>query len=133
MQNLPTILRPGAITPNMVDDLLGMSVVSGLQNLSNQIKAPGLLESHYAPSAKVFLTGSPNPGDGFIALAAIKTPKATIRLASPVSNNEYAQILYQALRLADSKKIDRVFVIPPEGVDIAIAINDRLRRCSQKD
>ena len=132
-QNLPTILRPGAITPTMVDDLLGISVVSGLQNLSNQIKAPGLLESHYAPSAKVFLTGSPKPGDGFIALAAIKTPKATIRLASPVSNNEYAQILYQALRLADSKKIDRVFVIPPEGLDIAIAINDRLRRCSHKD
>jgi L-threonylcarbamoyladenylate synthase len=131
-QNIPEILRPGAITSDMIDDLLGISVVSGPQNLDNQIKAPGLLESHYAPSAKIFLTGTPKPGDGFIALAAIKTPKAAIRLARPVTNKEYAQILYQALRLADSKKIERVFVIPPEGSDIAVAINDRLNRSAFK-
>ena len=131
-QNIPKILRPGAITSDMIDDLLGISVISGLQNFDNQIKAPGLLESHYAPSAKIFLTGTPKPGDGFIALAAIKTPKAAIRLARPVTNKEYAQILYQALRLADSKKIERVFVIPPEGLDIAVAINDRLNRSAFK-
>ena len=131
-QNIPKILRPGAITSDMIDDLLGISVVSGPQNLDNQIKAPGLLESHYAPSAKIFLTGTPKPGDGFIALAAIKTPKAAIRLARPVTNKEYAQILYKALRLADSKKIERVFVIPPEGLDIAVAINDRLNRSAFK-
>ena len=131
-QNIPKILRPGAITSEMIDHLLGISVVSGSQNLYNQIKAPGLLESHYAPSAKIFLAGTPKPGDGFIALAAIKTPKAAIRLARPVTNKEYAQILYQALRLADSKKIERVFVIPPEGLDIAVAINDRLNRSAFK-
>jgi L-threonylcarbamoyladenylate synthase len=116
----------------MINDLLGISVVLGPQNLDNQIKAPGLLESHYAPSAKVFLSGTPKLGDGFIALAAIKTPIGTFRLASPINNKEYAQILYQALRLADSKKIGRVFVIPPEGLDIAVAINDRLKRCAFK-
>jgi L-threonylcarbamoyladenylate synthase len=131
-QNIPKILRPGAITSDMIDDLLGISVILGPQNFDNQIKAPGLLESHYAPSAKIFLTGTPKPGDGFIALAAIKTPKAAIRLARPVTNKEYAQILYQALRLADSKKIERVFVIPPEGLDIAVAINDRLNRSAFK-
>ena len=131
-QDIPTILRPGAITPAMINNLLGISVMLGPQNLDNQIKAPGLLESHYAPSAKVFLSGTPNLGDGFIALAAIKTPTGTFRLASPINNKEYAQILYQALRLADSKKIGRVFVIPPEGLDIAVAINDRLKRCAFK-
>ena len=131
-QNIPKILRPGAITSDMIDHLLGISGVSGPQNLYTLIKAPGLLESHYAPSAKIFLTGRPKPGDGFIALAAIKTPKAAIRLARPVNNKEYAQILYQALRLADSKKIERVFVIPPEGFDIAVAINDRLNRSAFK-
>lgn len=131
-QKIPKILRPGAITADMIDDLLGMSVVSGPQNLDTQIKTPGLFESHYAPSAKIFLTGTPKPGDGFIALAAIKTPNAAIRLASPVTNKEYAQILYQALRLADSKKIERVFVIPPQGLDIAVAINDRLNRSAFK-
>ena len=131
-QNLPTVLRPGAITLLMINNLLGISVMSGPQNLGNLIKAPGLLESHYAPSAKVFLTGMPKLGDGFIALAAIETPEGSIRLASPVTNKDYAQILYQALRLADSKKIGRVFVIPPVGLDIAVAINDRLKRCAFK-
>ena len=116
----------------MIDNLLGISVLSDLQNLGNKIKAPGVLESHYAPSAKVFLTGVPKPGDGLIALASFKTPTGAIRLASPVDNTEYAQNLYQALRLADSKKIGRIFVIPPEGLDIAVAINDRLKRCAFK-
>jgi L-threonylcarbamoyladenylate synthase len=131
-QSVPTILRPGAITPDMIDNLLGISVIPDPQNLGNQIKAPGLLESHYAPSAKVFLTGEPKTGDGFIALASFKTPTGAIRLASPVNNKDYAQILYKALRLADRKKIRRIFVIPPEGLDIAVAINDRLKRCAFK-
>ncbi len=133
IQSVPTILRPGAITQDMIDNLLGISVLSDQQNLGNQIKAPGLLKSHYAPSAKVFLKGTPKPGDGFIALTSLKTPNGAIRLASPANNKEYAQILYQALRLADSKKIGRVFVIPPEGLDIAVAINDRLKRCAFKE
>ncbi len=132
-QSVPTILRPGAITQDMIDNLLGISVIPDPQNLGNQIKASGLLESHYAPSAKVFLKGTPESGDGFIALASFKTPTGAIRLASPVNNKDYAQILYQALRLADSKKIGRVFVIPPQGLDIAVAINDRLIRCSFKN
>ena len=129
---LPTILRPGAITSDTINDLLRISVVLDTQILGTQIKASGLFESHYAPSAKVFLTGTPKPGDGFIALSPFKTPKGVIRLASPVTNEEYAQILYQALHLADIKKIKHVFVIPPVGFDIAIAINDRLKRCAFK-
>jgi L-threonylcarbamoyladenylate synthase len=129
---LPTILRPGAITSAMINDLLGISFVLDTQILGTQIKASGLLESHYAPSAKVFLTGTPKPGDGFIALSQFETPKGVIRLASPANNEEYAQILYQALNLADIKKIEHVFVIPPIGFDIAVAINDRLKRCAFK-
>jgi L-threonylcarbamoyladenylate synthase len=131
-QNSPSILRPGAITPSMIDHLLGTSVEIKTEIVDNQIKAPGLLESHYAPLAKVFLSGTPQEGDGFIALATIKTPGKAIRLASPISNEEFAQILYKALRLADSKKIEKVFVVQPEGKDIAIAINDRLKRCAFK-
>jgi L-threonylcarbamoyladenylate synthase len=131
-ENIPTILRPGAITPAMIYDLLGTEPKLGQQNSGYQIKAPGLLDSHYAPMAKVFLTGTPKPGDGFIALAAIKSPAGVIRLASPYSNKEYARILYHALRLADSKKLKKVFVIPPDGLDVALAINDRLQKSAAK-
>ena len=59
------------------------------------------------------------------------TPKGVIRLASPESDEEYARVLYKTLRLADEKKLSRLFVIPPTGKGIADAINDRLLKCSQ--
>jgi L-threonylcarbamoyladenylate synthase len=95
-----------------------------------QVKAPGTLESHYSPKAKVYLSGTVNKGDGFIALSKFPTPKDAIRLASPINNDQYAQILYEAFRLADFKGLQRIFVIPPEGDGISIAINDRLSKSS---
>jgi len=132
-QDLPEILRPGAITATMISDLVGLRV-NQITTSSNKstIKAPGLLQSHYAPKAKVFLSTTPNLGDGFIALSDVSTPPGAIRLASPKDNKEYAQILYQALRLADNKKLPNVIVIPPTGDDLAIAICDRLEKCAYK-
>ena len=67
-QNTPTILRPGAITAVMINQLLDISIETVTNTSGNQIKASGLLESHYAPLAKVYLDGTPSSGDGFIAL-----------------------------------------------------------------
>jgi len=132
-ENIPEILRPGAITAAMISNLVGLQVIQ-MASGSNKssIKAPGLLQSHYAPRAKVFLSTTPNSGDGFIALSDISTPPGAIRLASPKDNNEYAQLLYQALRLADTKQLPNVIVIPPTGDDLAIAICDRLEKCAYK-
>jgi L-threonylcarbamoyladenylate synthase len=126
----PSILRPGGMTAAMINNLLGIQIEVSAKNDSDQIKVSGLLESHYSPKAKVYLSGTPSYGDGFIALSKFSTPSGVIRLASPGSNEEYARILYQALRLADSKKLDRLFVIAPEGDDIAVAICDRLQKAS---
>jgi L-threonylcarbamoyladenylate synthase len=128
----PIILRPGAITAEMIKRVLTIELKRGSIS-GGDLKAPGLLESHYAPNAKVFLSGSLQPGDGFIAIESEVTPAGAIRLASPKNNIEFAQILYKALRLADSKKIKSVFVIAPHGEDIAIAIRDRLQKCATKN
>jgi L-threonylcarbamoyladenylate synthase len=133
IEDTPEILRPGAITATMISDVTGLQVEqisAGSNKLT--IKAPGLLQSHYAPKAKVFLSTTPNLGDGFVALADIPTPPGAIRLASPKNNKEYAQLLYQALRLADTKQLPNVIVIPPTGDDLAIAICDRLEKCAYK-
>ena len=132
-QHIPEILRPGAITATMISDLIGLQVnqIATSSNTST-IKASGLLQSHYAPKAKVFLSTPPNLGDGFIALSDIPTPPGAIRLASPKNNKEYAQLLYRALRLADTKHLPNVIVIPPTGDDLAIAICDRLEKCAYK-
>ena len=128
-QNKPSILRPGAITRELIQDTLRISIdLNNLNSESSQIKVAGLLESHYAPNAKIFLTGSPALGDGFIALDAVATPPGAVRIAAPETNKEFAQVLYEAFRLADSKGLERVFVISPTGDGIAVAINDRLSK-----
>ena len=132
-QDLAEVLRPGAITASMISDLVDLQVNQKATSINKlTIKAPGLLQSHYAPKAKVFLSATPNPGDGFIALVDIQTPPGAIRLASPKNDKEYAQLLYQALRLADTKQLSNVIVIPPTGDDLAIAICDRLEKCAYK-
>jgi L-threonylcarbamoyladenylate synthase len=126
-QQKPSILRPGAVTKEMIEDTLGITIdLSTSNSESIQIKAAGLLESHYAPKAKIFLAGSPASGDGFIALDSFTTPTGAVRIASPKTNEEYARVLYEAFRLADIKGLTRVFVIPPTGGGMAVAINDRL-------
>jgi L-threonylcarbamoyladenylate synthase len=128
-QSQPSILRPGALTKEMIEDNSSISIDLKISNSeSKQIKASGLLESHYAPKAKIFLTGSPTSGDGFIALDSFTTPTGALRIASPKTNEEFARVLYEAFRLADREGLRRVFVIPPTGGGIAVAINDRLAK-----
>ena len=132
-QDQPSILRPGAITREMIEDILNISVDLKTSNSENsQIKASGLLDSHYAPNARIYLNGSPSIGDGFIALDSVTTPIGAIRVAAPKTNEEYAQVLYEAFRLADYKGLKKIFVIPPVGHGIAIAINDRLVKAAHK-
>ena len=128
--NSPSILRPGYVTKEMIQALLGKKVLEpDFHKL--QIKAPGSSESHYSPIAQVVINGFANSGDGFIALSEIPTPSGAVRLASPRNKLEYANVLYRALRLADSKGIKTVHVIPPVKQGIGVAINNRLTKASK--
>lgn len=122
----PSILRPGAITEEMISDVTNLSLIQR----DSDIRVSGALDSHYAPRAKVFLNVEPKPGQGLIALASEPTPVGVLRLCSPEDVNEYAQQLYSALRLADEKEISDVVAITPSGDGIAIAIRDRLSKAS---
>ena len=128
----PQILRPGGVTQEQIAELINLELDKKSYTHSDDVKAPGLLESHYSPKAKVFLSGTPQPGDGFLALSSIATPIGAIRLATPVSDEDYARQLYSAFRLADSKKIARVFVVPLENEGIAVAINNRLSKAAHQ-
>jgi L-threonylcarbamoyladenylate synthase len=121
----PFILRPGAITAEMIEESTGLIT---LINKDNQIRVPGSLDSHYSPKAKVVLDAIAEPGDGLIAPDQIPTPDGVIRLASPRSVEGYARDLYAALRLADTKNLDVVVVLQPGGDGLAEAIRDRLAR-----
>ena len=126
--NFPKVLRSGAITNRMIQDLCGLTDINPVNG--NTIKAPGLLDSHYSPHAKVVLDSVANSGDGFLALADIPTPQGAIRLASPVSVEDYARELYSALRLSDKKKLKRVVILLPSGEGLAVAIRDRAAKAA---
>ena len=129
----PRILRPGAISELMIEECTGLPVLAGnlLTKGAEDIRVSGSLENHYAPAAKVFLNQSPVPGQGFIADSSIKTPEGVIRLASPNNDEEFARVLYSALRAADAKGLSEVVVIQPIGTGIAVAIRDRLARAAK--
>jgi L-threonylcarbamoyladenylate synthase len=97
----------------------------------SEIRVSGSLEQHYSPKAQVLLDVRPLSGDGFIAISEIATPVGVIRLASPTSNEEFAHLLYQALRSGDNQNLQRIVVTQPFGDDIALAIRDRLLRASR--
>jgi L-threonylcarbamoyladenylate synthase len=132
LEDFPRVLRPGAITAEMIEESTGLKVVDS----KSQTRASGLLDTHYAPNAKVFLLDPLYPvvasiaGVGFIAAANHQTPDGAIRLAAPTNVDEYARGLYEALREGDRKSLPSIYVIPPSGDGVAIAIRDRLQRAS---
>jgi L-threonylcarbamoyladenylate synthase len=116
----------------MIEEVAGLAV----DESASQVRASGTLEQHYAPKAKVFLLDAESPvvacivGVGFLALEKFPTPDGAIRLASPTSDEEYARVLYDALREGDRRNLPAIYVVPPSGGGIAIAIRDRLKRAS---
>ena len=123
----PRILRPGAITIEMIEESTGLKVLTAESN----IRVSGSLENHYAPNATVDLNRTPNAGEGFIALADFETPVDVIRLAAPKSIEDFARVMYAALREGDAKGLKSVVVAEPAGDGLALAIRDRLMRASK--
>jgi len=124
----PVVLRPGAITKEMIEQITNLTVL--LKADENEVRAPGLLDNHYAPKAKVILGLAAKPGEGFIALDQIPTPVGCIRLVAPASIEEFAKVLYQGLRTGDQLGLSQIYVVEPEGNGLAIAIRDRLAKAS---
>ena len=123
----PRILRPGAITQEMIERSTGLDV---LDADGVAIRVSGSLDSHYSPLAKVVLDQFPTAGQGFIAMNDVASPEGVVRLAAPQSHVEFARVLYASLRAADEQGLATVVVQQPQGDGIAIAIRDRLKRAA---
>jgi L-threonylcarbamoyladenylate synthase len=122
----PVVLRPGAITTQMIQTSTGCKTFFE-QGISD-VRASGLMKSHYSPKAKVEIGINADPGDGFIALKTVPSSPGVIRLASPANIEEFARVFYNALRNGDQKGLKKIVVCEPAGDGMAIAIRDRLRK-----
>ena len=123
----PSILRPGSVTAEMVEQSTGIIL---LEAQEPRVRASGSHKQHYSPKARVLIGKEAQSGDGLIAMDGVLTPDGVIRLASPKNNEEYARILYSALRQGDDAGLERIYIDPPEGLGLAVAIRDRITRAS---
>jgi len=127
----PKILRPGAVTAQMIQECTGLKVIGAVGVVDETvIRVSGSLDSHYAPVATVVLDQSPTAGQGFIAMADVAAGAGVVRLAAPTTHAEFARVLYAALRAADEQGLATVVVQQPAGDGIAVAIRDRLKRAA---
>lgn len=123
----PIILRPGAITTNMIYSIVKVDLMN---TEISEIRVSGNLEKHYAPNARVIINQTPIAGQAFIALSNCQTPDNVYRLASPVDIDEFARNIYAAMREADQLGFKELVVVIPEGQGLEIALLDRISKAA---
>jgi L-threonylcarbamoyladenylate synthase len=128
----PVLLRPGAITAETIESVLGTPLQRRPID-SARPSAPGQLESHYAPRARVRLEASDvKPGEALLAFGpgGPQTPGAAINLSPRGDLMEAAANLFAALRALDKSGAETIAVVPIPTTGLGEAINDRLRRAA---
>jgi L-threonylcarbamoyladenylate synthase len=153
----PTVLRPGAVTLEMLRELLpdvemGREAGHGSEAETTPRPSPGLLTKHYAPRAPMTLYEGPHATARMIddARSAIHggrrvgvlvpfedgpafdtLPVYRVLLGAETDPVALARRLYAALRELDASDVDLILartVGGPHG--LGLALRDRLRRAS---
>ena len=145
------ILRPGAISKGMIDEVLGNLITSESHQSSNQgdISKPrvsGSLSAHYAPKTKLVLYDPNNIQS--INLADYKGKKVAWahfkdssridfslschleELLLPSTSNDLAKCLYATLRTLDQSSVDVIYFEKLPDSEQWDAVRDRLGRAS---
>ena len=135
----PTVLRPGAITPEMFAKVLGdVSIKESTSKPGQAMQAPGQCDTHYRPQVPLYFGELP---------AGFKLPAHTVRIAFgnqagpiPATVNlsesgdmvEATSKLYAYMHDLDNPEYDLILVDPIPNTGVGMALNDRLKRASIK-
>jgi L-threonylcarbamoyladenylate synthase len=130
---VPVILRPGHVSAADVEGATGLTL-----GAHSAVRAPGTLASHYAPRARVVVIDAAtlamretdDATTGVLALADVPTPPGHVRLSEPTTVDDYARVLYAALREADALALTTVLAVTPPSDGIGAAVIDRLQRAA---
>jgi len=142
----PAILRPGAVTQEDLESLLGRVVMG--RGAESKKRSPGTRYRHYSPRARVTLV---EPGDETaIARLVDQYAKAKKNVAvvarhftssgkarpivriMPQELEEYARQIFAVLRELDELAVDEIIVEKTEEKGIGVAILDRLKRAAAR-
>lgn len=124
----PTLLRPGGITLDALETVLGPVGLAGT-NQPNAPRSPGMLSSHYAPGLPVRLHAT-TAETGEALLGFGPAPGATLNLSPAGDLGEAATNLFSMLRGLDRPSFRGIAVMPIPESGLGLAINDRLRRAA---
>lgn len=117
----PQVLRPGGIPTEQISQLLG----GNLAGASGPSRASGMLESHYAPRARVVLVDTAAQArDTADEYGGSMVLDRTDDLAA------YARLLYADLRAADRSGAPVVVAVLPPAAGLGHAIRDRLYKAA---
>jgi L-threonylcarbamoyladenylate synthase len=135
----PRLLRPGGIGREAIEAVLGQPLV--LATHATDVRAPGMLESHYAPRAGLWLvtagelafeaTKRLEAGARVVAMvpSSISVPPGVVRLDVPPDAEGFARVLFARLREADALG-DLILAVPPPESGLGLAVRDRLQRAA---
>jgi L-threonylcarbamoyladenylate synthase len=124
---VPALLRPGGVTREALEALLGKLAEPG-----GAIRAPGMLASHYAPDAPLRLNvTTPRPDE---AVLAFGPGAGQFQLSASGDLTEAAANLFTGLRALDAlvraTNLSGIAAMPIPERGLGVAINDRLRRAA---
>lgn len=127
----PILLRPGGVVAEDIEKILGPIASAGA---GGTIRAPGMLERHYAPSLPLRLSAaSVAKTEALIAFGPNPLPGAarSISLSPTGDLDEAASRLFAALRALDNAEFSAIAVMPIPERGLGLAINDRLARAAR--
>lgn len=145
---IPTILRPGAVSVEAIENVLGMVVISS-NKVEKAPKSPGMKYQHYKPFGDVIiLDGTTDEIVKF--LKKLKDPEAvfmgsnevcgqlqslsmnTFALGPQSTLETIARALYRTLRTLDDLKIKTIYTHTFSSKGIGAALMNRLEKASSK-
>jgi L-threonylcarbamoyladenylate synthase len=122
-----TLLRPGGLVREDIEKALGRKLASGGD--AKKPSAPGQLESHYAPRARLRLNAkAARAGEAYLAFG--KGLEAKFNLSPQGDLTEAAANLFRLLRELDATGTEVIAVAPVPAHGLGEAINDRLKRAA---
>lgn len=135
----PTVLRPGAITPEMFAKVLGsVKIKESTSKPGQPMQAPGQCDTHYKPQVPLYFGILP---EGYtlpkhtvrIAFGNQDGPiPATVNLSETGDMTEATAKLYAYMHDLDLPEYDLILVDPIPNTGVGMALNDRLKRASVK-
>lgn len=130
----PTILRPGAVTREMIEDLIG-SVNMVYEVLGDEApKSPGMKYKHYSPNARVTVVigDTEKVAAKLEELASSSDKKTRVITAKDMGGNHeaIAANLFDILRQCDELGLGEVFIEGVEEEGLGVAIMNRLKKAA---